>query len=376
MRKIILIAVLGLFTALSAEDSPPEPEIVSITVEQANNRGIELQKAQEGMLNLGLIRRGKVTIHPDHVAFVIPQVSGVVLEAKKNIGDSAKAGEVLALLQSKDLAEIEANYLQALNKLEATSALYSRENVLHQKQLNSEEDFINSQAAFKEANLNTQILNQKMRALGMTEEDIANLPNQNVCTLGVYALHAPISGKVLERNLSKGQYLDGNPQVYTLADLTTVWVEIGIYPKDAATVKPGQKIVIEHPHTKEPVTAHMVTINPLIEEDTILSKVIAEIDNSSGDWLPGSFVNATLITETPKVPIAIPISAIQNIDGDDYVFVMTPKGFEKRNVTLGRKDDTKVEVVSGLVAGETIPINKTFLFKAELGKSTIEPDDD
>lgn len=381
-KKFVLASFLVIGSSLHAhseeekEKEEAPSNFITITEEQLDGKDIGLQPVNKGTLNLGIQRRGKISFHPDRLAYVIPQLSGIVVEAKKNVGDSVDAGEVLAVLQSKELAEVEADFLQALNKEAATSALFAKENTLRAKQLNSEQDFITSQAAANEARLNSQILRQKLAALGLTEEDINALPQSEIGKLGVYTLRAPIQGKVIERSGSKGQFKEGNTTLYTIADLDKVWVEIGIYPKDAGKVQPGQKVNVAPSAGGGNVeSATLIAVAPMIEEDTILSKVIAELDNKNGNWLPGGFVNAKVVTESPNVDLAVPVDALQTIDGQSCLFVQTGEGYEKRVVKVGRCDGQNSEILSGVKAGEKVPTQNTFIFKAELGKNSFEPED-
>jgi cobalt-zinc-cadmium efflux system membrane fusion protein len=100
--------------------------------------------------------------------------------------------------------------------------------------------------------------------------------------------------------------------------------------------------------------------------------VIAEIDNQDGVWRPGTFVTAGIAIDERSVPIAVPVAAIQTMDGGAVVFVRTPEGFQKRPVVLGQKNEQVVEVVSGLSLGETIAESNTFLLKAEMLKGAAE----
>jgi cobalt-zinc-cadmium efflux system membrane fusion protein len=110
----------------------------------------------------------------------------------------------------------------------------------------------------------------------------------------------------------------------------------------------------------------------MLDKDTRSARVIAEVDNRDGIWRPGSFVTAAVAVEEQSVPIAVPVAAIQTMDGGPVVFVRTPGGFQKRPVVLGQRDEQAVEVASGLRLGEMIAVSNTFLLKAELLKGPAE----
>jgi membrane fusion protein, heavy metal efflux system len=157
-----------------------------------------------------------------------------------------------------------------------------------------------------------------------------------------------------------------------VADLRTVWVEIGIYPKDLYRVKEGQMVEVVVPVENKGSQARLIYVSPIVADETITAKAVAELDNPQGIWRPGVFVKVNIATEKISLPLVIPKEAVQNSDGRDFVFIVTAEGFEKRFIKLGQSDNENVEVLSGLNPGEQYVANKTFLLKAELGKSGAE----
>jgi len=106
----------------------------------------------------------------------------------------------------------------------------------------------------------------------------------------------------------------------------------------------------------------------LLDKETRAARVVATLDNPDRLWRPGSFVTAAIAVESRQVPVVVPATAVQTVDGRKVVFVRMSEGFEKRDVVLGGRDDGMVEVTSGLAAGETIASSNTFPLKAELSK--------
>jgi cobalt-zinc-cadmium efflux system membrane fusion protein len=114
----------------------------------------------------------------------------------------------------------------------------------------------------------------------------------------------------------------------------------------------------------------VIFIGPMLDKDTRSARVVAEIDNKDGVWRPGSFVTAAIVFEERPVALAVPVGAVQTMDGGPVAFVRTSQGFQKRQVVLGASDDRAAEVVSGLRLGETIAVSNTFLLKAEMLKAS------
>jgi cobalt-zinc-cadmium efflux system membrane fusion protein len=137
-------------------------------------------------------------------------------------------------------------------------------------------------------------------------------------------------------------------------------------------MREGQAITIAARGVSKTATGKIVFVSPLLDKETRTARVVAEVNNMDGNWRPGSFVTAAIALNARDVSVVAPTSAIQNISGEQVVFVRTKDGFEKRAVVLGQREDQSVEVVSGLTAGETIAASNTFSLKAELSKPRDE----
>lgn len=349
-----------------------EEEEVSSLIEmderKAKDHGIAIKPAGPGKLEMHLTSRGKVVLHPDNVAHILPKISGVAIEARKNRGDSVEAGEVLAILESREMAETKANYLAALEREKLSNSLFDREERLYQKKVSSEQDFLSASTALQDAKIQLQLSKQKLMALGLDDH------SQNE-DLRFYEIRSPIKGTVIARDITFGEYVEERTPIYAIADLNKVWVEVGIYQKDFPNVKVGQLAEITLPDADQNAIGKIIYVSPIIDDDTITAKAVVELDNSSGNWKPGSFVTAKIEIQGIVVPIAVSQKAIQMIDGESVIFVQKEEGFEKTAVRLGRSDGTHVEVLAGIEAGTKYACTNCFLLKADLGKDSVEHED-
>lgn len=353
------------------EDS--EERGILFSESQIKNLGITLREAGSGSLHIHLSTRGKIVLHPDKLVHVLPKVSGVTKEARKNVGDSVKQGEVIAVLESREVADLKASYLAAKEKEKLAFSLFDREEKLYQRKVSAEQDFIHAKSLFEEAKINVQLAIQKLRAFGLNDEEIEKLSLQS--NLRLYEIRSPMDGIILNRHLTQGEFLESTNAVYEIANLSKVWVEIGIYPKDLSKVHEGQMVEISHPFENLSAQAKIIYISPIIAEETIISKALAEVDNLEKKWRPGTFVKVNISTEKVVSPVVIGKESIQNVEGSQVVFVKTPRGFVKRGVQTGKEDDQNIEILSGLDAGEQYADVNAFLFKAELSKSLAEDED-
>lgn len=346
---------------------------VHLTLEQIKKAGIEVQQAKSGTLTISLETRGRAIMHPDGLAHVLPKISGVAKEARKNVGDSVKQGEEIAVLESREMADIKSNFLSVMEKEKLARSLYEREQNLYGKKISSEEEYLNAKSAYEESKINLKLAKQKLYAFGLLEQEVARFMAQKDPDLSTYIIRSPIDGTIMNRHITKGEFIQDDSTIYEVADLSRVWIEIGIFPKDLNKVKVGQVVKISSSEDdKDEATAKIIYVSPIIQEETITAKAIAEVDNSSGIWRPGSFVKINIATESIPVNIIVPKTSLQEIEGETYVFVKIPEGFDKRLVKLGRSDRDSVEILAGLSPGESYASTETFLLKADLGKGEAE----
>lgn len=348
---------------------------VKLSQKQIDDLGIELQTASPATLSIELITRGKIILHPDRFAHILPKISGIANKAFKNIGDEVKQGEVLAVLESRDIADAYATYLSALEKENLSQGIFEREKNLYDKKVVAEQDFLNARSAYKEARINLELSKQKLHAYGIGEEEISRLNEHKNTDSRLYQIRSPIDGIVLHRHITKGEYIESNRIIYEIANFEIVWVDIGIYPKDLEPIKVGQIVEVINPNDGSHQNASIIFVSPIIEDETITVKAVAEIENSKHTWRPGTFVKVHIATNKIQAPIAVPQEAIQEINDQPTIFVKTAEGFEARPVTLGEKDHHLQEITSGLEQGERFAASKTFILKAELGKTELEHED-
>jgi len=150
----------------------------------------------------------------------------------------------------------------------------------------------------------------------------------------------------------------GDPtDLYTIADLSVVWVELAVPMADLDLIAEGQAVLITSGKDNgKRGDGRIIFISPLVQPDTRSARVIAEVDNKSMIWRPGAAVTAGIVTKEEPVGVHVPRAALQTIAGERVVFVRTRSGFLKRAVTTGRSDEQAVEITSGISPGEEIAV--------------------
>ena len=354
------------------EDHHEEEEgVVTLDAAQLQAAGIKVAPVTSGALAREVSVPGKIVTAADRMAQIVPKVEGIVTEARKNLGDTVEKGEVLAVLESREMAEAVADYLAAKRALELARTTYEREKSLWTKKITAEQDYLNARNVYQEAQIKYDLTGQKLQALGHDQETLKKYDSvQSMSGLRFHEIRSPLAGRIIARELSLGEYVDTTHTAFTVADLSVVWVETAIAPGDLPFVKEGQMANISG--SSGSAEGKLIFISPAIDPETRSAKAIIELANPDGKWRPGEFVTAEIATSQQDANLLIPKDAIQSIEGENVVFVQTPEGFKKQPVVLGRADSRNFEIVSGLRGGETIATSGTFTLKAEFGKAEAE----
>lgn len=355
--------------------------VIKMSSAQIEAAQITVAPVEGGMLSRRLTVPGVVMADSDRLARVPARVVGTVTEMRKRLGDPVAKGEVVAVLDSREVADAKGEYLTASVNFDLQKTMFDRAQILWDKRISSEQQYLQARATFAEAELRLDLGRQKLLALGLDANAVAASAKQEgsngrASSLRTYEVRAPISGRVVERKVDIGASVgrEGDPsELYTVADLATIWVEIAIPTADLEPIRAGQHVAIARGRDSgKQSEGRIVFVSPILNQETRSARVIAAVDNADLFWRPGSYVTAQTTVDEQRVEARVPRTAIQSIEGEQIVFVRTDFGFEKRVVVLGKEDERAVEVVFGLLPGDQVAVANTFLLKAELGKAEAE----
>ncbi len=184
-----------------------------------------------------------------------------------------------------------------------------------------------------------------------------------------YQLKSFINGTVIEMHMTRGEMIDDGKHGFVVADLGRVWIYLQVYQKDLPYVRKGQKVVISAGKGMPETEGTINYISPIIDEITRTTEARVVLRNRKGVWKPGLFVTGRIITENVSVDVAVPKTALETFEGKRVVFIKESEGFRPQPVHINRENDTLVEVVHGLKAGQAYVSKNAFTLKAELMKS-------
>lgn len=193
-------------------------------------------------------------------------------------------------------------------------------------------------------------------------------------SLQVYPIRSLLSGRILERRTNEGDAVDSSTVLMKVADLSTVWLEFALFPRDLGQVRPGMLVRFQVSEGTDPGEARLTYIAPAGHSDSQSVLARASVDNRAGRWVPGQFVTGEVIVADAQVPVAVSPAALQELPGRTVVFIQTAKGFEQRTVQVGRRAREIVEISRGLNAGERYASRNSYLLKADLLKDESDED--
>lgn len=328
------------------------------------SNGIELATAGPAVIRSKVTLPGEIIFNEHHIVHIVPRLPGMVVSIERHHGERVKKGEVLAVMESAMLAELRSQYLLARRRQTLAQTIFDREEQLWREKITAKQDYLTAQQQREEAGIAIQLAAERLRALGVQPESALSGKN-----LARYEIRSPISGIVIDEAIVRGEAVKEDKTAYIVADISTVWAAVRVFPGNLHQVHVGQRAVIRanaYDLTREGKVTYVTT---LLDEQTRTALARVQLDNQDEQWRPGMFVKADLQVEAVEVPVAVSLEAIQTLDGQSVVFGRYGEYFEMRPLKLGRSDNRMAEVVEGLLTGESYATRNSFVIKSELGKA-------
>ena len=349
-----------------------------VRIDEASMRefGVEKATAGPGKLETTLELTGEISFDPSKVVHVVPAVPGVARKVFKKLGDRVEAGEVLAELASKDLANLAASLLEARAQASLARAEYKREKRLFDKGVSSARDFQRAKAARDSAYAALEAARRRLGALGLTRSDVRALLGAPSHKMSTYLLRAPSHGIVVAKHITRGEYLKANARVFTIADNSVVWANLQVFQRDIGRVRKGQAVIIRAKQAKLEARSVIDYVAPLLGRSTRTARARVILPNPKGLWQPGLFVSGLVVLESKQVPLLVPVTALQTMNGRTCIFVRKGDGWQCRPVALGRRNTRMVEVTAGLQPGTEYIAQGGFVLKSEVLKASFGDDHD
>ena len=335
---------------------PADKDAVSLSAQQIADAGIEVGRPAIGGVAGAIELPALVQGDPQGVQVVSATIGGRVVSLTRNLGQSVRRGDALAIIESREAASLNAEIEAARARSALAQSNLRREQRLFAERVSPEQDLIAARTAATEANIAVRLAQQQLSATGGSGG-----------ALNRVAIRSPLSGQIIARSATLGQTVAADGELYRVANLSRVTIAASLSPADAGKVKPGTRVEVTSAGRRQ--EGRVTFVSPALDETTRLVQVIASLDNAGGTWRVGEPVTASILL--PSIgdhSITVPSTAVQSVENKMVVFVRTPSGFKAVPVQAGRRNGDQVVITSGLTGSERIATTNSFTLKAELGK--------
>lgn len=336
------------------------------SAESAAKAGVVVSTPGVDTMSKGIECFAEVTFNQNKLAQITPLVGGIVKSVEVDLGSRVKAGDLLARVTSVAIGEAQSAYLKALAEDRLRDKTVERERNLRTQRISSQKDLEEAEAAHQAAVAAVQQAQQQLMVLGFDEQQIQALTEQKGRP-GVLEIRAPFAGEIVERTAVQGAMVEMGKPLFTLADTTALWAMVSIPESQLAKVQVGRKVELTVESLPgETFTGKLTWLSAKVDERTRMARGRVELSNADGKLKAQMFARARILTGNSDRAVIVPQSALQNVSGTTVIFVKSSEDvFEARAVRLGAKRDGRVEIVTGLKAGEPVVVEGSFALKSQ-----------
>jgi len=349
------------------EKGQTEEKNLKLTAEERQAAGIEVVLIEEQTVSERIALTATIRANQDRIAHITPRVSGRITKVSGNLGDTVKGGQTLALIDSIELGEAHSTYLQVKSQHEVARADFDRAERLRKDEIIPEKDYLRARSEFEKARATFQAAADKLRLLGIVPASV-----NSASAVSVYPLTAPFLGTVIEKKAVLGELAKTDDSLFTVADLSTVWIEANLFEQDLAKVKVGAAAeVTVAAYPGEVFKGRLTYISSTLDKETRAVPARIEVRNPDGRLKPEMFATAAIETGGTAKGLLLPQEAVLLMEGQPTVFIEEHGGFEPRPIESVQSNGKQVLVKAGLKAGERVVIGGAYAIKARLLKSQL-----
>jgi membrane fusion protein, heavy metal efflux system len=355
--------------APSSTTQPPTPEVV-VTLSQAamQRAGIELATVTEGTRASALRIPGTVEPNAYKQVVVTPLVAGRVTRVLAELGTQVRRGQTLAQVFSPELADAQMKYVSMKADLEAHEREVGRTTKLVEIGAASRQELERLHAEHTAKLAGVQSLRSRLVLLGMPAPAIDAMSSGKEIE-ATTNIPAPMAGAITERAANVGLNVDTSTKLFTVVDLSSVWVVGALYERDFSRVRVGSAASVTTSAYSGLVLRGRVTyIDPQVSADTRTAGVRVEVPNPRQELRLGMYADIEVAATSDRPVVTIPRGAVQNVGDRQVVYVANPGEpgkFVEREVRLGEPLGEQLEVVSGVQPGDHVVATGSFFVRAE-----------
>lgn len=401
-RNLILLGaslavVLALFSFLRTKPKPQKeaasaaaPDVVEVNAEAQRNAGVATAEAEERSIQRVVKATGIVSPDQARVGHVFPLARGIVEKVYVQLGDKVRQGQPLVTYDNIELGQMIGEYLKLRGDLERVQAQQQvakksldRAQALIEVQGIAQQEYDIRKAEYDQATAEVQSqradvarVEEQIHRFGLTDADIGKLGGSehgSHRTASHNILTAPLSGVIVKFDVSPGEVVDRDKEVFMIVDTSTVWVLADLYEKDLGKVRTGGEARITvASYPGQTFQGKITYISDFLDPASRTAKVRCILSNPDGKLKLEMFATVEIPARESARGLAVPVSALQQVDADTIVFVeRDATHFEKRVVRVSERGGDWAEILSGVQKGEKVVTNGSFYVKSALLREQI-----
>lgn len=349
-----------------SEDEEGEEGKLALTPEQVKAAGIIVAELMEQDVSDQITVTATITADQNKLAHIAPRVAGKLTRVLVDLGDKVKAGQSLALIDSIEVGEAQSSYAQATSEHDLAVAGMERAQKLFAEQIIPQKDYLRARADVEKTKAVLRAADEKRHALGLAGQGAQGAGRS------VFPVSAPFPGTVIEKQAVVGELAQPDKSLFSVADLSRVWIETNLYEKDLGAVRTGAPATITVAAYPGKVFKGKVSyISSVMDKESRTIHARVELANPDGLLKLGMFATASIAAQGTEKALLLPDDAVVLIQGQPTAFVLEEGGYEARAVSLGEKLHGKVILKNGIEAGEKVVTSGAYALKARILKSQI-----
>jgi cobalt-zinc-cadmium efflux system membrane fusion protein len=356
--------------AAPAAAAPVDPSLVTVQADFLQR--LKVAPAGEGETTETLRVPARIEVDEQRVARIGAAVTGRVTQIHASLGQPVRRGEQLATLHSTELSAAQLAYLKALSQAELQRRAVDRARLLFASDVIGAAELQKRESELAQAQAEMQASHDQLSVLGMPESALGKLAaTRTVHSLS--SISATLDGVVIERKVTPGQVVQPADALFTVADLSHVWLVAEVPEQQAALVKKGEAAEAEVPALNgKRIEGRLIYVADIVNPDRRTVTVRMDVGNAERLLKP-EMLASMLIQGAPQRRLVVPAAAVVREDNKDHVFVqLDGTRFQLRPVVLGQESNGYVPVQSGLKAGEPVVTVGAFHLNNERKRKELE----
>jgi cobalt-zinc-cadmium efflux system membrane fusion protein len=340
---------------------------LTLTTEEAERAGIKVEEAKPQAVGATVVVTATIRPDQDRIVHVAPRIEGRITGAPARLGDRVRAGQTLALLDSVEVGEAHAAWAQAQSELRIAETDFKRAETLNAEEIIPRKDFVRAQADRDKAAAAVRAAADRLRLLG------GNPAGSGAGAAG-FAVAAPFAGTVIEKKATLGDLASPSTPMFTIADLSRVWIQADLPEAALAKVRVGANAKVSVPaYPGEVFDGRVGYVGAMLDKDTRTVAARIEVANADGRLKPEMFATAAIEVASDKsaAAISLPDAAIVLMQGQPTVFVFDAGAYEPRVVDPGERFGGRTQLKAGIKPGEQVVTAGAYALKARKLKSQL-----